>query len=211
MQQVTQNQQEQARAQQRDANLVDAGAALGRGGCCGSLELGAPSASNMSNGAGMTGGQVTGSKPEVTVVVNAFDIDGVNGATSVSTGSGRSPRYDLGLTAVDGKSVSGLDFINLTPTDGCCDERVDNVDSLIENEHLGLKEEQPSQGCCGGNDTGLRHPGAVTEENDLNDKQNIDGQSQTRKHEGGSWSERNQIGHQTILPPLQTTSSVEGK
>jgi hypothetical protein len=57
----------------------------------------------------------------------------------------------------------------------------------------------------------LSQPGAVTVENDLNDEQKINGQSQASKNEGGSRSKHIQIGHQTILPLLQTTSSVEGK
>ena len=127
------------------------------------------------------------------------------------TRSGGSPRHDLGLTAVDGQTKSRFDFIDLSPANGCCDERVHNGDSLIEDQNFGLDKEQPSQSCCGGNDTSLSHPGAVTVEQDLNDKQNIDSQSQARENDGGSRSKHIQIGHQTILPLLQTASSSEGK
>ncbi|MEN9957095.1 MAG: hypothetical protein RIR46_703 [Actinomycetota bacterium] len=211
MQQVTQNKQDQARAQQRDAQLVDAAAAFGRGGCCGSLELGTASSSNVSGGTRVAVREVSRAKSEISVVVDSLDVNGVHGSTAVASGSGSSPSHNLGFTAVNGQTISGLDFIDFGPANGCCDEGVDNVDAFVENENLGLQKEQPSQGCCGGNDTRLSQPSSISIKDDLKNKQNIDDQSQTRENDGGSWSERNEIGHQTILPPLQTTSSVEGK
>ena len=211
MQQVTQNKQEQARAEQRDTHFVDAGAALGRGSCCGSLKLGSPAASNVGSSTGVAVGQITGPEPEVAVVVDAFDVGLVNGVSAVASRSWSSPSHDLGLTAVDGQAKSRFDFIDLSPANGCCDEGVNNGETLIENQNFGLDEEQPSQSCCGGHNSSLSHPATVAVENDLNDKQNNDGQSQNAQNEGGSRSESIQIGHQTILPLLQTTSSVEGK
>lgn len=211
MQYVTENKQQKASAQQRDAQLVDATAALGRGNCCGSLKLNSSSASNVGSSAGVAVRKIARSESEVPVVVDALDVNLVNSAPAVTAGSGSSPRHDLGLTAVDGQAKSRFDFIDLSPADGCCDERVNNGDSLIENQNLGLDKEQPSQSCCGGNNSSLSHPAAVAVENDLNDEQNIDSQSQNREDEGGSRSKHIQIGHKTILPLLQTTSSVEGK
>jgi len=211
MQQVTENKQEKASAQQRDAQLVDGTAALRGGNCCGSLKLDSTSASNVSGSTGVAVGQIARSESKVSVVVNALDVNSVNRASTVATGSGSGPRHYLGLAAVDGQAKSSFDFIDLSPADSCRDEGVHNGDSFIEDQNFGFKEEQPSQGCCGGNDSGLSHPGAVTVEQDLNDEQNIDGQSQARKDDGGSRSKHIQIGHQTILPLLQTTSSVEGK
>jgi hypothetical protein len=211
VQHVTENKQQKASAQQRDAQLVDATAALGRGNCCGSLKLDSSIASNVSGSARVAVGQIAGSQTEVSVVVDALDINLMNSASSVTAGSGSSPRHDLGLTAVDGQAKSRFDFIDLSPANGCCDEGVNNGQTLIENQNFGLDEEQPSQSCCGGNNSSLSHPATVAVENDLNDKQNNDGQSQNAQNEGGSRSESIQIGHQTILPLLQTTSSVEGK
>lgn len=211
MQHVTENKQQKASAQQRDAQLVDATAALGRGNCCGSLKLDSSIASNVSGSARVAVGQIAGSQTEVSVVVDALDINLMNSASSVTAGSGSSPSHDLGLTAVDGQAKSSFDFIDLSPADGCCDERVHNGDSLVEDENLGLDKEQPSQSCCGGDNSSLGHPAAVAVENDLNDEQNIYGQSQNRENEGGSRSKHIQIGHKTILPLLQTSSSVEGK
>ena len=211
MQQVTQNKQEQARAEQRDTFFVDAGAALGRGSCCGSLELGSPAASNVGSSTGVAVGQISGSEPEVTVVVDAFDVSLVNGVSAVASRSWSSPSHDLGLTAVDGQAKSRFDFIDLSPANSCCDKGVNDGEALIENQNFGLYEEQPSQSCCGGNNSSLSHPAAVAVENDLNDEQNNDGKSQNAQNEGRSRAESIQIGHQTILPVLQTTSSVEGK
>lgn len=211
MQQVTENKQEKASAQQRDAQFVDATAALSGGNCCGSLKLDSTSASNVSSSTGVAVGQIARSESKVSVVVNALDVNSVNRASTVATGSGSGPRHNLGLTAVDGQAKSSFDFVDLSPADSCCDEGVHNGDSLIEDKNLGFKEEQPNQSCCGGNDSGLSHPAAIAVENYLNNEQNIDGQSQNRENEGGSRSKHIQIGHQTILPLLQTTSSVEGK
>lgn len=211
MQHVTENKQQKASAYQRDAQLVDAAAALGRGDCCSSLKLDSSSASNVSSGAGVAVRKISGSESEVFVVVDALDVNLVNGASAVTAGSGSSPRNDLGLTAVDGQTKSRFDFIDLSPADSCGNERVHNGDSLIEDQNLGLDKEQPSQSCCGGNNTSLSHPAAIAVENNLNDEQNIYGQSQNRQDEGGSRSKHIQIGHQTILPLLQTTSSVKGK
>ena len=211
MQQVTENKQEKASAQQRDAQFVDATAALRGGSCCGSLKLDSTGASNVSGGAGVAVGQIARSESKVSVVVNALEVNSVNRASTVATGSGSSPRNNLGLTAVDGQPKSRFDFIDLSPANGCCDEGVHNGDALIEDQNLWLNEKQPSQRCCGGNNSGLSHPGAVTVENDLHNEQNIDDQSQARENESGSRSKHIQIGHQTILPLLQTSSSVEGK
>jgi len=211
VQYVTENKQQKAGAQQRDAQLVEATAALGRGNCCGSLKLDPSSAGNVGGSSGMAVWKVAGSEAEISVVVDALDVSLVNSASSVAAGSGSSPRYDLGLTAVHGQAKSRFDFVDLGPADGCCDERVNNRDSLIEDQNLRFDEEQPNQSCCGGNNSRLGHPSTVTVENNLNYEQNIDDQSQTRENEGGSRSKDIQIGHQTILPLLQTTSSVEGK
>ena len=211
MQYVSENKQQKASAQQRDAKLVDATAALGRGNCCGSLKLDSSSSGHVRRSAGVTIGKVTRSEAEISVIVDALDIRLVNSTSAVATGSGSSPRNNLGLTAVDGQPKSRFDFIDLSPANGCCDERVHDGDALIEDQNLGFDKEQPSQGCCGGNNSSLSHPATVAIENDLNDEQNINGQSQNRENEGGSRSKNIQIGHQTILPLLQTTSSVEGK
>lgn len=211
MQQVTQNKQDEARAKQRDAQLVDAAAALGRGSCCGSLKLDSSGASEVSSGTRVAAGQIARSEAEVFVVVDSLNVGLVHSAPAVATRSGGSPRHDLGLTAVDGQTKSGFDLVDLSPANGCCDEGVHNGDALIEDQNLWLNKKQPSQGCCGGNNPGLSHPGAVTVENDLHNEQNIDDQSQARENESGSRSKHIQIGHQTILPLLQTSSSVEGK
>ena len=211
MQQVTDNKQEKASAQQRDAQFVDAAAALRGGNCCGSLKFDSSTASDMSSSTRVTVGQIARPESEVSVVVDSLDVNVVNRASTIATRSGSGPRHDLGLTAVDSQTKSSFDLIDLGPTNGCCDERVHNSDSLIEDQNLGFNEQKPSQSCCGGNDAGLSQPGAVTVENDLNDEQKINGQSQASKNEGGSRSKHIQIGHQTILPLLQTTSSVEGK
>ncbi len=211
MQYVTENKQQKASAQQRDAQLVDATAALGRGNCCGSLKLDSSSSGNVGSSAGMTIGKVTRSEAEISVVVDALDIRLVNSTSAVATGSGSSPRNNLGLTAVDGQPKSRFDFIDFTPADSCCDEGVHDGDAFIEDQNLGLDKKKPNEGCCGGNNSGLSHPAAVAVENHLNDEQDIYGQSQNRENDGGSRSKHIQIGHQTILPLLQTTSSVEGK
>ncbi len=211
MQQVTENEQEKASAQQRDAQLVDSTAALRGGNCCGSLKLDSASSSNVSGSTGVAVGQIARSESKVSVVLNTLDVNSVNRASTVAAGSGSSPRHYLGLAAVDGQAKSSFDFVNLSPADSCCYEGVNNGYSLIEDQNFGLDKEQPSQSCCGGNDTSLSHPGAVTVEQDLNDKQNIDSQSQARENDGGSRSKHIQIGHQTILPLLQTASSSEGK
>jgi hypothetical protein len=211
VQYVTENEQQKASAQQREAQLVDATAALGRGNCCSSLELGTPRSSNVGGSTRMTVGKVTRSEAEISVVVDALDISLVHRASAVATGSGSGPRHNLGLTAIDSQSKSRFNLIDLSPANSCCDERVHNGDSLIEDQNLGFDKEQPSQSCCGGNNSSLSHPASVAVENHLNDEQNVNGQSQNRENEGGSRSKHIQIGHQTILPLLQTTSSVEGK
>lgn len=211
MQHITENQQSHARAQQRDAELVNARAALGRGVCCASLKLVSSDAGHMSSGTRMAVRQIAGAKTKVSVVFDALDIDGMNGAASVSTGSGSSPRYDLGLAAVDSQTESGFDFINLGPADGGFDEWVHDGDAFIENQDFGLDEQQPNQSCCGGNNASLSQPRAITVKNDLKHEQNVNNQGQTRENESGSWTELNQIGHLTILPSLQASSSVEGK
>ena len=188
MQQVTENKQEKASAQQRDPQLVDSTAALRGGSCCGSLKLDSTGASNVSGGAGVAVGQIARSESKVSVVVNALDVNSVNRASTVPTRSGSGPRHYLGLAAVDGQPKSSFDFVDLSPADSCCDEGVHNGDSLIEDQNLGLDKEQPSQSCCGGYNSSLSHPAAIAIENDLNDEQNIYGQSQNRKNEGGSRS-----------------------
>ena len=211
MQHITENQKDDACAEERNANLVDSALASSRGGCCGSSELGLSGASIMSGNSRVAVGQVTGSEPEVLVVVDAFDIDGVNSSSAIPAWSWRCPSDDLGIAAVDRQTKSSFDFVDLGPANRSCDEWIHNGDAFIEDEHLGLNKQQPGEAayCC--NDTGLGHPAAIAIENHLSYKQKIDDHDQTREYEGGFWSERKEIGHQTILPSLQTTSSVEGK
>lgn len=211
MQYVSENKQEKAGAQERNAKLVDATAALGRGGCCGSLKLGSTQSSEVGGSPRMAARKVSGPEAEVSVVVDAFDINLVNGTAAIATRSWSSPRNDLGLTAVNRQTKSRFDLINLTPSKSGRDEGVHNGDSLVEDQNFGLNKEKPNEACCGGNYTSLSHPAAVSIEHNLNDEQNINGQSQNRENEGGSRSKHIQIGHQTILPLLQTSSSVEGK
>jgi len=211
MKQATEQKQSEARAYQRDANLVDASAALGAGGCCSSGKNSSPASGYVSGSAGVAVGQIAGAKTEVFVVVDALDIDGVNGSATVTTGSGSGPRHDLGLTAVNRQTVASLDLVDLGPADGCCDERIHNGDSLVVDQDMGFDEQQPAQNCCGGNDTGLQQPGAVAVESHLNNEQNVDIQSQDLKDECCSGSEFNRIGHSTILPPLDATPSFQRK
>lgn len=207
----TENKQQKAESKKGQPELVILGMANGGGFCGGSVERFASTPSDVCCGTRVAVGQVPGSKTEILVVVDASDVDGVNGAASVSSGSRRGPGHDLGLTAINRQSEASFDFVDFVPTECCSQQRVNDGDALIENHDVGFDEEQPTQSCCSQDRAKLGEPGSIAVGEDLHKEEHADGHGKCCQNDGASRSELYRVGHSTILPSLQLASTQEGK
>ena len=128
----------------------------------------------------------------------------VHSSTVTTTRRGSGPGVVSPLVNVDGHAVFGFDLLNQIPRSGDLFGWVNNLDALIEEKNVGLKEEQVrTESTCAANTYGEQN--IATEEKGLNNKADKEGDKNPAASDGASGSELFTISHSASFSQMGST------
>ena len=128
----------------------------------------------------------------------------VHSSTVTTTRRGSGPGVVSPLVNVDGHAVFGFDLLNQIPRSGDLFGWVNNLDALIEEKNVGLKEEQVrAESTCAAHTYGEQN--IATEEKGLNNKADKEGDKNPAASDGASGSELFTISHSASFSQMGST------
>ena len=128
----------------------------------------------------------------------------VHSSTVTTTRRGSGPGVVSPLVNVDGHAVFGFDLLNQIPRSGDLFGWVNNLDALIEEKNVGLKEEQVrAESTCATHSDGQQN--IATEEKGLNNKADKEGDKNPPASDGASGSELFTISHSASFSQMGST------
>ena len=128
----------------------------------------------------------------------------VHSSTVTTTRRGSGPGVVSPLVNVNGHAVFGFDLLNQIPRSGDLFGWVNNLDALIEEKNVGLKEEQVrTESTCAANTYGEQN--IATEEKGLNNKADKEGDKNPAASDGASGSELFTISHSASFSQMGST------
>ena len=128
----------------------------------------------------------------------------VHSSTVTTTRRGSGPGVVSPIINVDGHAVFGFDLLNQIPRSGDLFGWVNNLDALIEEKNVGLKEEQVrTESTCAANTYGEQN--IATEEKGLNNKADKEGDKNPAASDGASGSELFTISHSASFSQMGST------
>ena len=131
-------------------------------------------------------------------------ISFVHSSTVTTTRRGSSPGVVSPLIDVDGHAVFGLDLLNQIPRSGDLFGWVNNLDALIKEQNIGLKEEQISTECTCATDTN-RHQDISAVEEALNNKSEKENDKNAAASNGAAGSELFHVCHCASFSQMGST------
>ena len=131
-------------------------------------------------------------------------ISTVHSSTVSTTRSWSGPSVKAFASNLDGHAVLGFDLLNQIPRSGDLFGWVNNLDALIEEKNVGLKEEQVrTESTCAANTYGDQN--IATEEKGLNNKADKEGDKNPAASDGASGSELFTISHSVSFSQMGST------
>ena len=128
----------------------------------------------------------------------------VHSSTVTTTRRGSGPGVVSPIINVDGHAVLGFDLLNQIPRSGDLFGWVNNLDALIEEKNVGLKEEQVrTESTCAANTYGEQN--IATEEKGLNNKSDKEGDQNPAASNCASGSELFTISHSASFSQIGST------
>ena len=128
----------------------------------------------------------------------------VHSSTVTTTRRGSGPGVVSPTVNVDGHAVFGFDLLNQIPRSGDLFGWVNNLDALIEEKNVGLKEEQVrTESTCAANTYGEQN--IATEEKGLNNKADKEGDKNPAASDCASGSELFTISHSASFSQMGST------
>ena len=128
----------------------------------------------------------------------------VHSSTVTTTRSWSRPGVVTLSSDLNGHAVFGFDLLNQIPRSGDLFGWVNNLDALIEEKNVGLKEEQVrTESTCAANTYGEQN--IATEEKGLNNKADKEGDKNPAASDGASGSELFTISHSASFSQMGST------
>ena len=128
----------------------------------------------------------------------------VHSSTVTTTRRGSGPGVVSPIVNVDGHAVFGLDFLNQIPRSGDLFGWVNNLDTFIKEQNVGLEEEQISTECTCATDTN-RHQDISAVEEALNYKSEKESNQNPAASNGAAGSELFDVSHCASFSQMGST------
>ena len=128
----------------------------------------------------------------------------VHSSTVTTTRRGSGPGVVSPIVNVDGHAVLGLDFLNQIPRSGDLFGWVNNLDTFIKEQNIGLKEEQVRTECTCATDTN-RHQDVSAVKEALNNKSEKENDKNPAASNGATGPELFHVGHCASFSQMGST------
>ncbi len=159
----------------------------------------------------VSSGRVAGADDIAGAELKTLEFASANRLGMPAAGCCGGPNADSLSSGGDGQRVASANVFDLAQGNNCCEQGIDNLDALVENEKFRANQQQPNN-CCDQDSKGnVRNLNSFAEEKDLHQKEQNHETGSCCQKDAASGPENHQVRHPLSFADLSLTAVEERK